>query len=247
MSCSIDAHDVHLWLLDPRSPEADTLVDWLSADELARAESFLFERDRILYRSARGLARTALSVCAPHIAPAAWSFVTGTHGRPEVAAPECGLRFNVSHARDLVACVVTRDVDCGVDVDFIEVRAGLRSLADGVLTIAEREAMASLPARAYADRFFCHWTLKEAYSKARGLGLALPFEALELDPLATPIALRVHPPVHDDPRSWQLEQRRVGDDHWLAIAIRRGRRPDYRVIEHRVPLRDREPHRSRNP
>ena len=62
---SIGADEVHVWHLcadDLTQPGAfDAMRQLLSANELARMQSFVHERDRTLYLLSRGLMRSVLS------------------------------------------------------------------------------------------------------------------------------------------------------------------------------------------
>jgi 4'-phosphopantetheinyl transferase len=232
MKLAIAPRQLHLWVLVATEPAAAQLELELSAEERRRGQRFVFEHDRLSFRCARGLARRALSAAAPAVAPRDWRFRTARYGKPEVLAPLPRLRFNVSHTRGLVACVVALDADCGVDVDRVDRRLDVALLADSVLTASERRALAELPPQARPARFFQHWTLKEAYTKARGLGMSLPFDQVEVDPTSSPKKLRLHRRDDDDPSAWQVDQEWLAPNHWLAVAVRRGSGPDYPVIRH---------------
>ncbi len=90
----------------------------LSADEIARYERFWFDRDRHLHLVAWALVRTVLSKYAD-VNPEAWEFRTNRYGRPEITGPASTttLRFNLSHTRGLIACIVAPELDVGVDVE----------------------------------------------------------------------------------------------------------------------------------
>ena len=85
--------------------------------------------------------------------------------------------------------------------------------------------VADLNAVPQAERqkvFFDYWTLKEAYIKARGLGLALPLAdfAFRLSPSSAP-AISFEPSLPDDPATWQFAQDWPTPQHRLAVAVRR--------------------------
>ena len=89
----------------------------------------------------------------------------------------------------------------------------------------ERTALASLPTAAQSRRFVELWTLKEAYIKARGLGLSLPLEriGLTLDDGVPRLAL--DPSLDDDAASWQLALWSPNVPHAAALCVRRGGGP----------------------
>jgi 4'-phosphopantetheinyl transferase len=198
----------------------------LSPAERDRLPAFRVEADRVAYAAGHGLVRYALSSRAPGVVPEAWTFRTGPRGRPEVdgPGPHRGLRFNLSHTRGTVACVVTDGVACGIDVERRAGAADVELLADGVLTAAERRRLDGLEGAARRAEFFRHWTLKEAYAKARGDGVVLPLDRCEFDPSADPIRVRLAPTLADDEDAWWFEQWDE-NDCVVALALRVPGRP----------------------
>ena len=95
----------------------------------------------------------------------------------------------------------------------------------------------ALPEALRPARFFSYWTLKEAYVKARGLGLSLPLEAVSFDVGGGDIAVTIDPSLHDDGRDWQFEQWTPTERHIVAVAIRGGGIGPARVVRHSaVPM-----------
>lgn len=205
----------------------------LSTDERARMDRFYFERDRRAYLVAHALARLALSACAPETAPADWRFAADARGRPEIAATRNPrrLRFNLSHTDGLVACVVTREIDCGIDVELAERNSDLAALCQSVLTPAEHAVVSALTPARQAEGFFRYWTLKEAYAKALGLGILLPFRECGFELGGE--AVRLTAAAGNDDAEWQFEQWPAGECHILALALRRGGTPRRRVVWHK--------------
>jgi 4'-phosphopantetheinyl transferase len=226
--------EVRVWLAVPEAVEDLRLLAsyeaLLSPEERDRAARFRFERHRRRFVVTHALVRESLSRCAP-VAREAWSFRAGKRGKPEVAGPASGLglRFNLSHTDGLAACAVARSCDVGVDVEAgARVRRHLE-VAERFFSPREVAALRALPAPEREGRFLDTWTLKEAYLKARGLGLAIPLDAFTFLVDGPRPRLELERDLRDDPAVWQFELLRPAPEHRLALALRRGPRPDLRV------------------
>lgn len=226
----------HVWYASPEAL-SDPLIathagSLLSENERLRAARFLFERDHLTYVAAHALCRIALSA-HQDVAPSAWRFVAGDHGRPEIVAPSSPLRFNLSHTRGLVACAVVETRDIGVDVESLDRGAPLE-IAERYLAPAELRALRELPTLEQPRRFFQYWTLKESYIKARGLGLSIPLDRVTMiltnEDTAT---VQLDPDVGNDSEAWQLAHREASPSHALAVCLHKARREErYPVIWH---------------
>lgn len=192
----------------------DRYLAILSSGEKRRLARLVSKPKRDLFLLAHGLLRTELSKCAD-VDPAAWQFRSAEHGRPEIAAPASVLRFNLSHTEGLAACAVTDGRDVGIDVEDIT-REHSRGLAERVFSRREQKSLRDLPAHEQARGFFELWTLKEAYLKARGLGLTVPLGAFSFYRDAAG-EWRIE--YEDDPRRWTFRSWRVGAHHQAALAV----------------------------
>jgi len=205
-----------VWLVSPRTVSAERIrrlrAAVLSADERSRMDRLVFAEDRAHFAVAHALTRFALSGCSKGVAPWRWRFAAGDHGRPEIASPPSWLRFNLSHTPGLVGCVVTGGQDCGLDVERLPLR--WRDLGPQVLSDGERDwvhAGADAPVRLIQA-----WTMKEAYTKARGMGMRLRFDECVFDLSRNPIRLVSHPPGGS--AQWSFWQRRL-PGHVVAVAL----------------------------
>ena len=158
-------------------------------------------------------------------------------GRPEIEAPLIGsaLRFNISHTRGLVACVVTLKVDCGVDVETLDRVVDIGLLADSVLAPTEHSWLLSAPASRRNELFLSYWTLKEAYAKARGLGLHMPFNKCAFEFSSEGLLAHFDASLNDDETEWQFAQWSTTENQLIAVALRHPRAAACRIIRHRSP------------
>jgi len=224
---------VHVLTVRQDDPDVRTQLEryraLLTDEEHAREARFHFDADKERFVIGRALTRLQLSRFLGGD-PRAWRLVTNAHGRPELASPtRPPLGFNVSHTHGLVACAVTGTPDVGVDVECIS-RSLTHDIADRFFAPREVADLRRLSPAEQARVFFDYWTLKEAYIKARGMGLALPLAhfAFSLRPPALP-TISFDSEIDDDPESWQFAQSWPTGQHRLALAVRRPPRSDLEV------------------
>lgn len=206
---------VRIWSLDLDRLTADGwdgLESVLDATERARAQQFRFAPDRQSYVAAHGLLRHALSRLTGHL-PETWRFAAGPHGKPHLADPPpgCRLRFSISHTRGMAAVAVAQGMEVGVDVEAAD-RAGLDlALAERFFAPEEAAGLRAIhDARRAREHFIALWTLKEAFVKALGTGLAQPLDSFAFHGLAPP-RLTLHDPRLGPPQAWRC---------WTGIAGR---------------------------
>ena len=179
--------DASVWEVCPADFESPSAVRdglaLLSSEERARHDAFVFDADRHLFLTAHAMLRAVLGrqLSRP---PESLAFAPGPWGRPELVGlgEPPPLRFNLSHTHGRVALVVTRRMDCGVDVERHDRSVDPIRLSDLVMTRAERHRLHTLSPAAAQARFFKIWTLKEAYMKARGMGFSLSPQSFSIEP-----------------------------------------------------------------
>ncbi|MEW5848462.1 MAG: 4'-phosphopantetheinyl transferase superfamily protein [Myxococcota bacterium] len=224
----LDSNQADLWLLpvDGTATPESPFWAWLHPTERARHQRYLFPRNRDEFLLTRALVRSTLSRYV-EVDPAAWVFRTNEHGRPEIAEPRVPLRFNLSNTQGLIACAVAWERDVGVDVENSAEKTDVTSIAGNYFSPQEVSSLFALPWERQRTRFFEFWTLKEAYIKARGMGLAIPldqFSFLVADD--APIQVALDPRLGDDATTWQFALLRPASDFFAALAIRRGHGAD---------------------
>ena len=198
----------------------DRLMGLLSEDERVRRRRFIRDGDRDLYLLAHGMLRRVL---AQHVGvtPQALRFETGAHGRPELLGPAAvgSLRFNLTHTPGLAACAVTAGRSVGVDAEHLTRKVDLRAVSARVFSAAERRGLDELSGKDARERFFAHWTLKEAYVKALGVGFSLPLRRITTAPTREGRATLQLEDMDDDASRWILRTHRAGPEHQIAVAL----------------------------
>jgi len=206
---------------DPRQrAAAEAILDDADRAHVAR---FRFEADRDLALASRALQRRALSACATDVAPEAWRFAADANGRPVITAPVGAppLVFSAANTRGLVGCAVADRGELGLDLETHRDDAPA-DLIDRYFAPAERAALAALPEPERPRRFVELWVLKEAYLKARGVGLgAIPLEDVAVILDDGPPRLALAPALADAAASWQLALWSPTPSHAAAVCVRR--------------------------
>ena len=192
-----------------------TLLPLLDASEKAYADRFRFAADRDAYVAAHALLRTMLSRHVS-IAPAEWRFGKAEGGKPvlDPAQAPAGLHFSLTHTRGLAACAVGRSHALGIDAEVWREPAPIE-LAERYFAAVEARLLANLAPDERSSAFYRLWTLKEAYLKATGQGLATALDsfAFGLDPTRIVLAER------GSAAAWQFAEFQAGPRRSLALAV----------------------------
>ncbi|HEX4274406.1 MAG TPA: 4'-phosphopantetheinyl transferase superfamily protein [Bryobacteraceae bacterium] len=203
----------------PMLPLEAELFPRLTDSERARANRFRFHRDRLAFVFGRALVRSTLSRNAP-TPSGGWIFETNTYGKPAAFAPSRteALRFNISHSSGLLAAAFARGRHVGIDIEPLNREAHLH-IARDAFAPAEISFLNSLPTDRRSAAFFHLWTLKEAYVKARGMGLSIPLTAFafSFDPTSIWFDPMQPETVGQDPDRWFFHQEIVREQV-LAVA-----------------------------
>jgi len=214
--------EVHLWrvFISGAAASEAAAAGTLSEDERARASRFRFAADRDRFVASHAALRRILASYLG-AAPASLVFGAGTHGKPFLDAPAHGrsLRFSLSHSGDLALVAVSLEREVGVDVERVRPRADLEGFTARYFSPRERDALARVPPGDRLRAFLEIWTLKEAYLKACGDGLARALDAFDVTVDEAPSRLAA---VRDRPGEearWTLQRVEAGEDFAAALAV----------------------------
>ena len=90
------------------------------------------------------------------------------------------LRFNLSHSNNLALFGFTRLGEIGVDIEYIRPDFNGDDVARRFFSPAEVACLSELPPVERYKAFFSCWTRKEAFVKARKLGLSLALDQFDV-------------------------------------------------------------------
>ena len=154
------------------------------------------------------------------------AFRTSKHGKPYaiVRGRRAPISFNVSHsgAHGLIALAPGGQV--GIDVEERVPHRNLDELIDAVFGPNEKHELSAASSRDRLHLFFRLWTMKEALSKAHGMGLSLDVSRFEIPQDMRAGATSGSVRFADMPvAGWRLED--IGTDRFAAaVAYEGGRR-----------------------
>ena len=223
--------ELHLWStrLDGELTPGDQawLLNQLTHVELQRLMRFQHPAARDAFLRSHCLLQSVLTLY-DGIPPTSRIFFTSSHGKPSIA-PRCnplGLNFNLSHSgRYALLLVGTATELIGVDIEQHKPDRPLRQLSERYFSARERAFIADLDhqQRTLTSAFFSLWSLKEAFVKAHGRGIALGLDRFSFD-LAESTAvpgfstdLALDPP----PECWLFRRLEWFPHHSAALASAR--------------------------
>jgi 4'-phosphopantetheinyl transferase len=121
-----------------------------------------------------------------------------------------------------MVCLINLEEEAGVDVEFTGRLGKTVELADRFFTKAEVRDLRALPEAEQRDQFFRYWTLKEAYMKARGLGMALPLDQFGFHVVGEePRGISFGAGIQDHSEDWHFSLQRLGSSFRAAAGVRR--------------------------
>lgn len=212
--------EVHVWRINSNMPTADIvrLKRVLSPSEQERADKFRFEVDRRRSVIGRGYLRLLLGqiLCIP---PKSLEFKCDEFGKPHLTASGPTPEFNLSHSGNLILIAIAWGRAVGVDIEKLRTDLEPGEIASRFFSANECKALASLVGSARYEAFFACWTRKEAYLKARGVGLSSPLDQFDVSLLPNEeprLLMTRHDPT--EAGRWRLVALETGPEYAAALA-----------------------------
>jgi 4'-phosphopantetheinyl transferase len=179
----LDRNEVHVWKfnLDDGPDTTTVLLKLLSEKERGQALRFHHMRDRSGYVVSHGMMRMLLGGYLG-VQPEAINFAVTADGKPYLPPlpGKAPIRFNLSHSGKLAVIGIASGLEIGIDIEFMDMDFPIADAARQVLTDTEFDAVASLPDQLRIPEFYRYWTMKEAYLKGVGTGIAREMNSFEV-------------------------------------------------------------------
>ena len=213
--------DVHVWRFTTDRPacEMDQLHALLSDRERQRAERFRLEDDRSRFIARRGLLRIVLgrhSECDP----ARITCELNAFGKPTLTGGDSrDWQFSASHSDGIGLVAVTIGRAVGIDIERHRADVDCLGLAASFFASDEVEALRRADQPLRRTMFFTLWTCKEAWVKARGLGLSFPLDRCRVDVTEGAPRLLEDPEQPGEHTRWSLTPLDVGPECSAALVV----------------------------
>lgn len=183
--------DIFYVYLDSNS----SLIQYLSLlddQELETYDKYQVHFKKEEFLAGRFLAKTILSKYL-ETEPEKIGFIKNSYGKlylkeQFISKTRKPLQFNISHSNNLIALAVTLDTEIGIDVE--KVNRPILDIAERFFTLEEKEYLSTFEPGKRNQIAYQIWTLKEAYIKAKGLGLSIPLESINIFSLDKEVFLK---------------------------------------------------------
>jgi 4'-phosphopantetheinyl transferase len=219
----LGANEAHVWRasLDQPADIIAKLASLLSHDEYQRAMRYHRPVDRDRFIVGRGILRKIVSAYIA-LPPGQLRFTYNEYGKPSVSDDQNdrALNFNLSHSAKLVLYAVTRGRDVGIDVEYIREDFATLETAEHFFSKDEVAALKTLSTDKRTIGFFNCWSRKEAFIKAKGMGISYSLDrfTVSLAPGEPPALLK----VDDDKREvarWKMYELSPGSGYTAALIV----------------------------
>ena len=188
--------------LNISSIECDRFWQFLAEDERSRADRYKREHLRRNFIAARGNLREILARSLD-CEPREINFGYGDRGKPYLKMPQKNseaLHFNLAHSQDLAIYALCGDREVGIDLEYINLQCDVERIAKRYFLPSEQKVISIFSDREKYQAFYQIWTLKEAYGKASGQGIANILDTVDVAPLLISMDTNLH--VDDN---WMLK------------------------------------------
>ena len=213
------AQQVHVWRVPLEKAElmelGPSLLQLLSKEEFERGSRLIKSVLRQRFWMAHVVLRLILANYTGEEAKAL-RFHTGEYGKPYLT--DSTIQFNLSHAHDQMLLAVAKDIEVGVDIEYMR-PIEVEELAGRFFSPSEVSSLHGLTPAERKLGFYRLWSRKEAFIKAIGKGLSYPLHdfSVSLENTQDNCLLAIEGNA-EQAKEWSLLGLGEVDDYVMAVA-----------------------------
>ncbi len=188
------SNEIHLWSasLDVGPERVRFYENCMDRRETRRAERYSVELSRERFICARGILKELLGKYVD-VEPDMISFTLGRLGKPYLPYNiSSELHFNSTDTQQEALFAFCRCAEIGIDIEFLTRNVRHREIAQRKFSLQEYDQYLQHPTSQQKNYFLKIWTRKEAYGKARGVGIRYRLNSVNLVDGAGSDRLSIH-------------------------------------------------------
>ncbi len=193
---TLSNQNIHVWYVT--LPESQSIIEhysrFLSYEEKQRAQRFKFEVDKNKYKFMHGILREILGeyLIKP---PDTIIIYRNNYGKPQFINSSIHqfIEFNMSSSKNLVVLAFAHSRNVGIDIEYINRELQIDEIIPSLLSPDEVYIFEHIDCSERLMFVLRLWTLKEAFVKAKGIGMFMPFEHISftIDSCGNPSLVKI--------------------------------------------------------
>lgn len=215
--------EVHLWLVDMNnvtSPSVSTQWQHLLTDEeQCRMQRFHQTEKQQQFVVGRVALRLILNALLNKPSAQDITFAKSETNKPFLLNNPQGIQFNLSHSGNVILIAVTRGKQCGVDIEAINTSRDVLKLAEFYFHKKEYAALRHCDKSPDVMLFYKLWTLKEAFVKADGRGMAIPGDGYYFQNIDSAMPQLVTTQAVSAKQNWLFHHYFYGKEYSAALSV----------------------------
>jgi len=215
---SLNNDEIHILIIEfsKFTNQFNQYYKLLSKKEKQRADKFHFEKDRHVFAITRAILRLMFSQLLK-IKPSEIKLKKNDYGKPYLdGSHNSNIFFNVSHSKNYAIIGINLDSEIGVDIEFVNEKFITDEIAKNYFSKYEIDKYFSLSEHKKVKSFFNLWTRKEAYIKAKGMGLSIPLNSFDISLDETsPIIIKIGNKINIS--DWHINNLSINNDYCASL------------------------------
>lgn len=210
-------NEIHVWLTSTKVDKKQLAILWniLTPTEKGKTNQFKFAKLKHRFIISQGTLRFLLGKYLK-IKPELIVFERNKYGKPYVKNLSTAIKFNLSHAHNLILFAFTLKHEIGVDIELARRNFPIDEISKRFFHADENQALLALPAKQRVAAFFNCWVKKEALIKAIGLGLFYALDKFNVDFSAHQSKVQIENLAKKS--SWSVRKLSVPPNYLAALA-----------------------------